>query len=108
MNCRLQISLRLDDVPQTRGIPKDYTLLQSNATPGRPADPPRNTYVFSEKDQSGFVNAYFDKSKPNAGRSLLYEQMKRDEKRKANKNNRFEPYARKSIPSRSRCAMCLS
>lgn len=90
--------MRLDDLPQTRGLPKDYTLLQATKTTDQPAEPVKNTYVFTEKDKAGYKNAYFDSGNPTAGRSLLYEQMKREARKKQNKN-RFQPYARKSIPS---------
>jgi transcription initiation factor TFIIF subunit beta len=99
----LQISLRLDDLPQSAAVPKDYTLMRQNVNADKSPLPVSNTFVFTEKDLPGYKSrghALFDDTRAHShGRSFLYEQTKRDAKKKENKK-KWEPYTRKTIPSK--------
>lgn len=97
----LQISLRVHDSVRTPTVPRDYNLRRQNMRANASFVVP-NTYIFSEKDLPGHVdkaNILFNESQTH-GRSYLYEQMKKDSKKKT-KSKKWEPYIRKTIPSKS-------
>lgn len=92
----LQVSLRLNERPDNRDIPKDYNLKRQNVTADNKSFSVQNSYVFTEKDLPGYenrVNVLFGEA-----RSALYETMKR-EARKKDRKKKWEPYVRKTIPS---------
>lgn len=96
----IQVSMRLNDLPQNKGVPKDYNLRRQNVTSDRSAFTVPNTYVFTEKDLPGYkdrADALFNVNQPHS-RSYLYEQTKRDAKKRTNRK-KWEPYIRKTIPS---------
>ncbi|KAI1913451.1 hypothetical protein LOZ12_003183 [Ophidiomyces ophidiicola] len=100
-----RISLRLHDVPQNEGVPKDYNLKRQNINADRTAYTVQNTFIFTEKDLPGYkdrTHLLFNENQPH-GRSYVYEQMKRDSRRKENKK-KWEPYARKTIPKQTAIA----
>ncbi|KAL1960962.1 hypothetical protein VTO42DRAFT_4850 [Malbranchea cinnamomea] len=100
-----RISLRLHDIPQNEGVPKDYILKRQNLLPNRQAYAVQNTFVFTEKDLPGFkdkAQILFNEAQPH-GRSYLYEQMKRNS-RKHEKRKKWEPYIRKTIPKQTALA----
>ncbi|WEW59321.1 transcription initiation factor IIF, beta subunit [Emydomyces testavorans] len=100
-----RISLRLHDVPQNEGVPKDYNLKRQNINADRSAYTVQNTFIFTEKDLPGYkdrLHVLFDESQPH-GRSYVYEQMKRDSRKKTNKK-KWEPYMRKTIPKQTAIA----
>ncbi|KAI5287972.1 hypothetical protein KEM54_005570 [Ascosphaera aggregata] len=93
-----KISLRVNDAVRGPTIPRDYNLrrqiVKSASSPVVP-----NTYIFSEKDLPGHIdkaNILFNETQTH-GRSYLYEQMKKDSKKK-HKSKKWEPYVRKTIP----------
>lgn len=92
-----RISLLLDNPSPT--LEREYLL----KTPIR-AKPKAGagSFVFSEKDTAGFKRTNIwdqvdEDGNPGQGRSQLYEQALRDEKKKENKG-KFVPFARKPIP----------
>ncbi|KAK2784856.1 hypothetical protein FQN53_008189 [Emmonsiellopsis sp. PD_33] len=97
-----RVSLRLDDIPQTKGVPKDYTLRRQNVNADKSAFAVQNTFIFTEKDLPGYqdrTHVLFNEAQTH-GRSYLYEQMKRDS-RKRNNRKKWEPYTRKTIPKQT-------
>ncbi|KMU92656.1 transcription initiation factor IIF subunit beta [Coccidioides immitis H538.4] len=100
-----RISLRLLDIPQNEGVPKDYNLKRQNINADRTAYAVQNTFIFTEKDLPGYkdrAHFLFNENQPH-GRSYVYEQMKRDSRKKANKK-KWEPYTRKTIPKQTAIA----
>ncbi|EGE06650.1 transcription initiation factor IIF subunit beta [Trichophyton equinum CBS 127.97] len=94
-----RISLRLLDIPQNKGVPKDYNLRRQNVNADRSAYAVQNTFVFTEKDLPGYkdkMSRFYNENQP-YGRSYLYEQTKRDAKKKERKK-KWEPYVRKTVP----------
>ena len=94
----LQISLRLNDSPNSTDIPKDYLLQRQNVDPKSGSFAVQNSYIFSEKDLPGHKNKIDEMF--GETRSMLYESMKREARKKATKR-KWEPYVRKTIPSKS-------
>lgn len=91
-----QISLRLNDHPNNKDIPKDYLLQRQNVDSKNSSFAVQNNYIFSEKDLPGHknrVDEIFGET-----RSLLYESVKREARKKTFKK-KWEPYVRKTIPS---------
>lgn len=91
-----QISLRLNDHPKNKDIPKDYLLQRQNVDSKNSSFAVQNSYIFSEKDlpgQKNRVDEIFGET-----RSLLYESVKREARKKTYKK-KWEPYVRKTIPS---------
>jgi transcription initiation factor TFIIF subunit beta len=91
-----QISLRLNDHPNNKDIPKDYLLQRQNVDSKNSSFTVQNNYIFSEKDLPGHknrVDEIFGET-----RSMLYESMKREARKKTFKK-KWEPYVRKTIPS---------
>lgn len=91
-----QISLRLNDHPNNKDIPKDYLLQRQNIDSNKSSFTVQNNYIFSEKDLPGHknrVDEIFGET-----RSLLYESVKREARKKTFKK-KWEPYVRKTIPS---------
>lgn len=97
-----QISLKLNDQPSLRSEPKEYILQnpESNKTSFKR---PNNLYIFSEKDLPGYRNKAMawknDVDGVGPVRSRLYEDNKREAKRRENKG-RWTPYPRRPIPSK--------
>lgn len=99
----VQISLKLDSLPQFEKQAKEYQLLPSRREKllGRR---PRNAFVFTEKDLPGYKRR--DANRDNSevsnfhSRSYLYEKNKRDVKKKMSKK-RFEPYIRRTLPKQT-------
>lgn len=84
-------------------MPKDYNLRRQNVNADRSAYAVQNTFVFTEKDLPGYkdkMNRFYNENQP-YGRSYLYEQTKRDAKKKERKK-KWEPYVRKTVPSMSK------
>lgn len=78
---------------------------QQRYAAGQPPPPPppasvQNTFVFTEKDPPGYVDrgAIMFGGGGGQGRSYLYEQAKRETASRA-RRGRWEPYARRTIPS---------
>lgn len=95
---RVQISLRLNDSHNSPDIPKDYLLQRQNVDPKSGSFAVQNSYIFSEKDLPGHKNRVDEMF--GETRSMLYESMKREARKKATKR-KWEPYVRKTIPSKS-------
>ncbi|KAK2740750.1 hypothetical protein FQN57_005982 [Myotisia sp. PD_48] len=97
-----RISLRLHDKVQNKGVPKDYNLRRQNVHADRSAYAVQNTFIFTEKDAPGSKDKldFLFNENQSYGRSYLYEQMKRDSKKKDRKK-RWEPYTRKTIPKQT-------
>lgn len=97
-----------DSIPQLRDHPKEYNLVRSDRglSKSRRHGP---TFIFSEKDLPGYKSKPFswdnidEDGNPGQGRSYLYENNKKIQKRKENKK-RFEPYARRPIPKQTAIA----
>jgi transcription initiation factor TFIIF subunit beta len=90
------VSLRLDAQPENQDLPKDYVLKRQNVNADNTSFAVQNSYVFTERDIPGHKNrldVLFGEA-----RSALYESMKREAKKKAQKK-KWEPYVRKTIPS---------
>ncbi|KAL2003928.1 hypothetical protein VTN02DRAFT_1624 [Thermoascus thermophilus] len=93
-----RVSLRLNERPDNKDIPKDYNLKRQNVTADNKSFSVQNSYVFTEKDLPGYenrVNVLFGEA-----RSALYETMKR-EARKKDRKKKWEPYVRKTIPKQT-------
>jgi TFIIF, beta subunit N-terminus len=101
-----QVSLKLNPLPGFEKQPKEYNLLSSRRERLLPKRP-RNAFVFSEKDLPGYkkrsIGARGEEDSNYHGRSYLYENNKRDSKRKQSKK-RFEPYTRRPIPKQTAIA----
>ncbi|CRG91658.1 transcription initiation factor TFIIF beta subunit [Talaromyces islandicus] len=96
-----RISLRLNDNPNNKDIPKDYLLQRQNVDSKNSSFTVQNNYIFSEKDLPGHknrVDEIFGET-----RSLLYESMKREARKKTFKK-KWEPYVRKTIPKQTAIA----
>jgi transcription initiation factor TFIIF subunit beta len=90
-----RVSLRLDAQPENQDLPKDYVLKRQNVNADNTSFAVQNSYVFTERDIPGHKNrldVLFGEA-----RSALYESMKREAKKKAQKK-KWEPYVRKTIP----------
>ncbi|KAK2758739.1 hypothetical protein FQN54_003429 [Arachnomyces sp. PD_36] len=96
-----RVSLRLNEQTDNRDIPKDYALKRQNVGPDQSPFMVTNTFVFTEKDLPGFKR---QDDKRSYGRSYLYEQQKRDAKRRENSKKKWEPYARKTISKQTSIA----
>ncbi|KKZ63900.1 transcription initiation factor TFIIF subunit beta [[Emmonsia] crescens] len=97
-----RVSMRLNDMPQMKGVPKDYNLRRQNINPDKSAFAVQNTFIFTEKDLPGYrdrTHILFNEAQPH-GRSYLYEQTKRDS-RKRTTRKKWEPYTRKTIPKQT-------
>src|SRR5215471_14054906 len=92
-NTPQQVSLRLDDLPHNKVIPKDYNLRRQNPNPDRSRSSVQNAFIFTEKDLPGYRSRGHMPFNDNQthGRSYLYEQTKRDAKKRANRK-KWEPY----------------
>ena len=90
----------MDDLPQVEGIPKEYILRRQNVISDQTPFAVQNTFIFTEKDLPGYRDRghmLFNANQTH-GRSYLYEQTKRDAKKRTNRK-KWEPYTRKTIPS---------
>ncbi|PGH26793.1 hypothetical protein AJ80_01559 [Polytolypa hystricis UAMH7299] len=99
-----RVSLRLHDLQENQGVPKDYNLRRQNINPDGSPFPVQNTFVFTEKDLPGYkdrTQVLFNDNQTR--RSFLYEQTKRDAKKRANRK-KWEPYTRKTIPKQTAIA----
>lgn len=93
---KTKLRMSLTDVPANKDLPKDFEMNVTNMAV-------ENTYIFTEKDLPGFET----KPKPDGPEipaRLIYQQRREREaaaKKAAGQNpdGRFQPYARKSIPS---------
>jgi len=97
--------LHLDDLPQAEGIQKEYILRRQNVNPDQTPFAVQNTFLFTEKDLPGHRDRghlLFNQNQTH-GRSYLYEQTKRDAKKRANRK-KWEPYTRKTIPKHTAIA----
>jgi len=96
----------LNPLPQFEKQPKEYNLVSSRRESLLPKRP-RNVFVFSEKDLPGYkkrrIGPRGEEDSNYHGRSYLYENNKRDSKRKQSKK-RFEPYTRRPIPKQTAVA----
>jgi transcription initiation factor TFIIF subunit beta len=95
-----KLRLSLTDAPANEGLPKDFDMNVTNMAV-------ENTFIFTEKDLPGFET----KPKPDGPEipaRLIYQQRREREAaaKKANPDGRFQPYARKSIPSTSSLLCC--
>ncbi|KAL1988997.1 hypothetical protein VTN96DRAFT_5760 [Rasamsonia emersonii] len=93
-----RVSLRLNEHPGNKDIPKDYILKRQNVNPDNTSYPVQNSYIFTEKDLPGYknrVDVLFGEA-----RSMLYESMKREARKKTHKK-KWEPYVRKTIPKQT-------
>ncbi|KAL1965804.1 hypothetical protein VTN77DRAFT_5125 [Rasamsonia byssochlamydoides] len=93
-----RVSLRLNEHPGNKDIPKDYILKRQNVNPDNTSYAVQNSYIFTEKDLPGYKNradVVFGEA-----RSLLYESMKREARKKTHKK-KWEPYVRKTIPKQT-------
>lgn len=98
-----RVSLMLNkSLPVWGSQPKEYNVGAVPA-PMRRSKRPGQVLVFSEKDKPGFKAKTFawddldEDGNPGQGRSFLYEQQRKEEKRKENKG-RYTPYSRRPIP----------
>lgn len=99
----------LHDIDQTKGVPKEYNLFSLSLQSNNSAERIPNTFVFTEKDLPGYrapQNALFSEEFQGQGRSHLYEEAKRDAKKKENHAKRWSPYIRKAIPSKTESQAC--
>jgi transcription initiation factor TFIIF subunit beta len=97
-NLSLQVSLRLNEHPRSKDIPKDYTLKRQNVSADSTSFAVQNSFIFTERDLPGHknrVDVVFGEA-----RSLLYESIKREARKKSLKK-KWEPYVRRTIPSTS-------
>lgn len=97
----VQISLRLNPDAHAPDTPRDYLLRRHNLDPDGTAFPVQNTFVFTEKDLPNHANradVMFQEMELYGRRSFLYEQMKREE-RKKEKPKKWVYNPRKAIPS---------
>ncbi|KAL4969379.1 transcription factor IIF subunit TFG2 [Aspergillus stella-maris] len=107
-----RVSLRIHEREDNREIPKDYVLAQQTvkaqqadkaqqtATAENMQHTTQNTFLFTEKDVPGHENRMVTFG---GTRSALYEQMKRDARRKERKH-KWEPYVRKTVPKQTALA----
>ncbi|OKL58405.1 hypothetical protein UA08_06093 [Talaromyces atroroseus] len=93
-----RISLRLNGTPASQDIPKDYLLQRQNVDPKSGSFAVQNSFIFSEKDLPGHKNKIDEMF--GETRSMLYESMKREARKKATKR-KWEPYVRKTIPKQT-------
>lgn len=93
-----RISLRLNESPNSTDIPKDYLLQRQNVDPKSGSFAVQNSFIFSEKDLPGHKNKVDEMF--GETRSMLYESMKREARKKATKR-KWEPYVRKTIPKQT-------
>jgi hypothetical protein len=107
-NCLRQVSLLLNKLPQFENEPKEYNLSLPPVEKVR-SRRPGQAMVFSEKDLAGYKARTFtwddldEDGNPGQGRSYLYENHKRQIKKKENKG-RYTPYARRPIPKQTAIA----
>ncbi|KAL4925490.1 transcription factor IIF subunit TFG2 [Aspergillus undulatus] len=92
-----RVSLRINERNDNREIPKDYILAQQTVNAESLQRMTQNTYLFTEKDVPGHENRMVTFG---GTRSALYEQMKRDARRKERKQ-KWEPYVRKTVPKQT-------
>lgn len=99
------MSLLLNKLPQFENEPKEYILSLPPVEKVR-SRRPGQALVFSEKDLPGYKARTFtwddldEDGNPGQGRSYLYENHKRQIKKKENKG-RYTPYARRPIPKQT-------
>lgn len=97
----LQISLRLNPEVHENDTPQDYLLKRHNVRPDGTPFTVQNTFAFTEKDlpnHSNRADVMFQEMELHGRRSFLYEQMKR-EARKKDKPKKWIYNAKKAIPS---------
>ncbi|KEF56090.1 uncharacterized protein A1O9_07671 [Exophiala aquamarina CBS 119918] len=100
-----RVSLLLNKLPQFENEPKEYNLSLPPIEKVR-SRRPGQAMVFSEKDLPGYKARTFtwddldEDGNPGQGRSYLYENHKRQIKKKENKG-RYTPYARRPIPKQT-------
>ena len=103
-----QVSLLLNKMPQFEDLPKEYVLGKPPAEKQR-SRRSGQAMIFSEKDTPGYKARPFqwdnigEDGMPGQQRSYLFENHKRDVKRKENKG-RYTPYARRTIPKQTAVA----
>lgn len=97
-----RVSLMLNNAQNFQSLEKEY-VLKKQTGPTRKIKRPGQVLMFSEKNKPGYKpRASFwddidEDGNPGQGRSQLYEQGIKDEKRKESKG-RYTPYQRKPIP----------
>lgn len=97
-----RVSLLLNSAPTFKSIEKEY-VLRKQTGPARRGKGPGQVMLFSEKNKPGYKqrqsmwDVIDEDGNPGQGRSQLFEQGVRDEKKKANKG-KYVPYQRRPIP----------
>lgn len=97
-----RVSLLLNSAPKFTTIEKEY-VLRKQTGPARRSKGPGQVMLFSEKNKPGYKqrqsmwDVIDEDGNPGQGRSQLFEQGVRDEKKKANKG-KYVPYQKRPIP----------
>lgn len=109
-----RVSLRLNEIASLfKATEKEYILRTPDITAQRNQRPGR-VMMFSEKNRPGYKqrsnvwDVVDDDGNPGQGRSQLYEQFQKDEKRKENKGKPWQYRPRKPIPKITALAGTIS